>query len=59
MTHVRLSYGSCVIYCNGMEINCPLCGRLVKSGQRHECKKRALNSAIDTVPDVKVKKEKA
>lgn len=32
-----VSYGRCKIYVQGLDMNCPLCGVLVKSGERHTC----------------------
>jgi hypothetical protein len=34
---VKMS-GTCHIFVEGMEMNCPLCGSLVKSGETHDCK---------------------
>lgn len=34
---VSVSYGRCEVFVQGLDINCPLCLALVKSGQRHEC----------------------
>ena len=33
----KISYGHCCVSVLGMDMNCPLCGTLVKSGERHEC----------------------
>jgi len=38
---VRASVASatCLVYVEGMEMTCPLCGTLVRSGERHQCKR--------------------
>lgn len=36
----KINYGKCSIVVQGMEMNCPLCGTLVKSGETHECENR-------------------
>jgi hypothetical protein len=36
-----VSYGNCTISVLGMDMNCPLCKVLVKSGQRHQCHKES------------------
>jgi len=36
---VKVSYGQCSMYVLGMDMNCPLCGVLVKSGENHKCEK--------------------
>jgi hypothetical protein len=33
----KVSYGHCSLYVFGMEMNCPMCGVLVKSGEQHSC----------------------
>lgn len=38
-TKINVSYGKCSMFVQGMEMNCPLCGVLVKSGDKHECEK--------------------
>lgn len=35
----RVSYAHCQMFVEGLDMNCPLCGLFVKSGQRHECSK--------------------
>jgi hypothetical protein len=35
----KLSYATCSLFVVGLEMDCPLCGLLVKSGQRHTCEK--------------------
>jgi hypothetical protein len=30
---------TCMVYVEGIEMPCPLCGVLVRSGERHECKR--------------------
>lgn len=37
-TKVKVT-GNCSIYVLGMEMNCPLCGTLVQSGENHACQK--------------------
>jgi len=37
---VKLNYGKCVMFVQGMDMNCPLCGVQVLSGMKHECEKR-------------------
>ena len=32
-----VSYSHCSLFVEGLEMNCPLCGVLVKSGERHQC----------------------
>jgi hypothetical protein len=36
---VKVTYSHCSISVIGTQIVCPLCRTLVKSGERHECKK--------------------
>ena len=36
---MKISYGKCSMFVQGLDMNCPLCGALVESGQRHECEK--------------------
>jgi hypothetical protein len=40
-TRVRMNLvnGSCSVFVQGMEMNCPLCRVLVRSGEHHECKR--------------------
>ena len=33
------SYGKCSMTVLGLDMNCPLCGVLVKSGESHDCEK--------------------
>ena len=35
----KISYALCSIFVEGLEMKCPLCGVLVKSGVSHECSK--------------------
>jgi hypothetical protein len=35
---VNVNAGRCEIYVQGMDMKCPLCGVLVRSGEQHECK---------------------
>jgi hypothetical protein len=37
--NVKVSASHCSLFVQGMDMNCPLCGTLVKSGERHECSK--------------------
>lgn len=37
-----VSYGKCSLFVLGIEMNCPMCGVLVESGQHHECEKKEL-----------------
>ena len=30
--------GECFVYVEGMSMNCPLCGTIVRSGEQHSCK---------------------
>jgi len=32
--------GSCTLYVYGLDMNCPMCGTLVKSGENHACQKQ-------------------
>jgi hypothetical protein len=32
-----LTYSRCIVYVRGLEMNCPMCGAVVKSGIRHKC----------------------
>jgi len=48
--NVKLKYESCSIYCEGMEFQCPLCRTIVRSGERHECKKPRFDSSITVKP---------
>lgn len=34
---VKVGSASCSFFVQGMDMNCPLCGVLVLSGERHEC----------------------
>lgn len=34
---VSVNYGKCSIFVQGMDMNCPLCKALVRSGESHEC----------------------
>lgn len=34
------TYASCVIFCQGYEMDCPLCGAHVGDGERHECSRK-------------------
>jgi hypothetical protein len=34
---VKVKWGTCSMFVEGMEMNCPLCGTLVKSGETHNC----------------------
>jgi hypothetical protein len=38
MRDVTISYGKCAVWVEGMEMKCPLCGTLVRSGENHACK---------------------
>ena len=40
MAKVKMNWGKCTVAVVGVDMNCPLCGTLVKSGERHECEKR-------------------
>jgi hypothetical protein len=44
-THVRIA-GTCSLSVIGMDMNCPLCGTLVKSGESHSCSKGAPKKAV-------------
>jgi hypothetical protein len=33
----KISYGKCTMFVQGMDMNCPMCGVLVKSGEQHAC----------------------
>jgi len=37
MTTTRVSYNKCSLFVVGVDMNCPLCGARVRSGERHEC----------------------
>jgi hypothetical protein len=37
--------GTCSVYVEGMEMHCPLCRVLVRSGEHHECQKPAKKEA--------------
>lgn len=39
VTSATVTYGECSIFVQGIEMNCPLCGVLVKSGTHHPCTK--------------------
>ena len=34
---VKVNYGSCTIFVQGTEMDCPLCGAHVASGENHHC----------------------
>lgn len=38
MRTVEIRRGECDVYVEGMDMPCPLCSTLVRSGQRHHCK---------------------
>jgi len=38
---VKIS-GSCSMYVLGMDMNCPMCGKLVQSGQNHQCERKEI-----------------
>jgi len=44
------TYGRCSIFMVGMEMNCPMCGRLVKSGEHHTCQKNAEAVPVKRAP---------
>jgi hypothetical protein len=35
---VTIGYGKCAVWVEGMDMKCPLCGTLVRSGEHHACK---------------------
>lgn len=35
----RINYAVCAMFVEGLDMPCPLCGVMVLSGNRHECKK--------------------
>lgn len=39
MTKVSVSYANCSLFVVGLDMNCPLCKVLVKSGDHHACTK--------------------
>jgi hypothetical protein len=43
----KVSYANCSIFVVGMDMDCPLCGALVRSGEHHNCSGRqfAIESA--------------
>lgn len=43
---VKVTYDSCFISVQGMDFRCPLCLTVVKSGQRHMCKRPRRSSPI-------------
>jgi hypothetical protein len=34
---ITASYGHCTLFVQGLDMNCPLCKVLVRSGEHHEC----------------------
>lgn len=48
---MTITYDNCSLYVLGMDLKCPLCGSLVKSGETHRCsskptkKKRGISNA--------------
>lgn len=34
---IKVKWGTCSMFVHGMDMNCPLCGELVKSGETHKC----------------------
>lgn len=36
----KVSYGKCHVQVVGIDMNCPMCGVLVKSGETHDCEKQ-------------------
>lgn len=36
---VSISYANCSVAVLGIDMHCPLCKTLVKSGERHQCSK--------------------
>ena len=50
-----VTYGRCEMFVEGLDMECPLCKKLVKSGERHECertrpRRRRNTAAEDTAP---------
>lgn len=43
---VTVSYAQCSLTVQGMNMKCPLCGVLVKSGEQHACKRPEINSEV-------------
>ena len=39
-----VNYGKCSVFVLGMEMNCPMCGVLVKSGEQHQCSRPELKT---------------
>ena len=37
MKLTRIRSGKCEVFVSGMDLHCPLCGVLVKDGERHAC----------------------
>jgi hypothetical protein len=48
---IKISYGSCSISVLGTDITCPLCGTVVKSGQRHKCMKLPGKDAVQVAQE--------
>ncbi|WP_148214981.1 MULTISPECIES: hypothetical protein [Acidobacterium] len=51
----RGSLFGCTVYVEGMEIDCPLCGTHVATGQRHRCEKQRTEAARHLTPKLQVK----
>jgi len=41
------SYAKCYLFVVGLEMHCPLCGELVRSGERHACETPKPQIVID------------
>lgn len=54
MPKINISVAHCQMYVEGMDMNCPLCGALVRSGENHEC-----GGAKKELPAVRVPKKKS
>jgi hypothetical protein len=37
--------GECFVFVQGMSLNCPLCGVIVRSGEQHTCKELEAEAA--------------
>lgn len=46
MANIKVSYGKCHIQVSGMDLECPFCKVLVKSGTSHECRPMSIEQKI-------------
>jgi hypothetical protein len=45
---ITMSYAKCSIFVSGLDMKCPLCQAIVRSGESHECQRP--QKPIKTIP---------